>query len=135
MTPQSCDVSVTIERPADEVYDFVVDPANLPRWAAGLSGSIDYVDGQWVAASPMGSVVVEFVPRNDDGVLDHDVTLPSGEVVTNPMRVHAHGSHSELVFTVGARPGMSPDDLDRDVAAVRADLVALKHLLERADSV
>jgi hypothetical protein len=129
---ESRQVSVHIDRAASEVYDFVVDPANLPLWAAGLSGSIDYVGGQWVAASPMGSVVVEFVPRNDRGVLDHDVTLPSGEVVTNPMRVLADGAGSELVFTVNARPGMSPDDLERDAAAVRDDLAALKRRLERS---
>jgi hypothetical protein len=30
-----------------------------------------------------------FVPRNEYGVLDHEVTLPSGESVHNPMRVIA----------------------------------------------
>ena len=32
-------VTTIIDRPAAEVYDFVRDPQNLPRWAAGLGGS------------------------------------------------------------------------------------------------
>lgn len=39
----------------------------------------------------MGRVVFALVPRNAYGVLDHDVTLPLGETVYNPMRVRADG--------------------------------------------
>ncbi len=45
----------------------------------------------------MGRVALAFVPRNDFGVLDHDVTLPSGETVYNPMRVIADGTGCEVV--------------------------------------
>jgi hypothetical protein len=80
----------------------------------------------------MGRVVVDFTPRNDFGVLDHDVTLPSGETVHNPMRVLADGPGCEVVFTLRRRPGMSDEDLHRDAEAVTADLTALKRLMERA---
>jgi uncharacterized protein YndB with AHSA1/START domain len=30
-------ISVSIARPPAEVYEFVSDPRNLPRWAAGLA--------------------------------------------------------------------------------------------------
>jgi hypothetical protein len=32
--------------------------------------------------------------------LDHDVTLPSGETLSNPMRVVPNGTGSEVVFTL-----------------------------------
>jgi uncharacterized membrane protein len=51
-------LSISIDRPASEVYDFVSNPANLPEWAAGLLSSIEEVDGQWVADSSMGRIVV-----------------------------------------------------------------------------
>lgn len=105
-------------------------PANLPEWAPGLARSIEQVDGRWVADSPMGPVVVAFVARNDHGVLDHEVTLPSGETVLNPMRVLADGHGSEVVFTVRSRAGMSDEDLAHDVEAVATDLAALKRVLE-----
>ena len=81
------DVTQRIERPAATVYAFAADPAHLPLWAAGLSGSIEQVDGEWLAQSPMGLVTVRFAPRNDDGVLDHTVVLPDGEAVHNRLRV------------------------------------------------
>jgi len=45
MTFKSRHVSVSINRPADQVYEFASNPENLPKWAAGLSGSIKNVNG------------------------------------------------------------------------------------------
>jgi hypothetical protein len=78
----------------------------------------------------MGRVSVAFVPRNEYGVLDHDVTLPSGEIIYNPMRVTKDGSGSEVVFTLRRLPGMSDEDFERDAKAVAADLARLKRVLE-----
>lgn len=125
-------VAVRIEAPATEVYGFVADPTNLPRWAAGLASSaVELHEGRWVTDSPMGTVEIAFAPRNDLGVLDHDVTLPSGEVVTNPMRALPNEDGCDLVFTVRRRPDMSDEDFERDVAAVQADLDTLARLLGR----
>jgi hypothetical protein len=130
MSLTSRHISTWIARPADEVYDYARRPANLPSWASGLSTAVEEIDGQWIADSPMGRVVVAFAPPNDFGVLDHDVTLPSGETVHNPVRVLPAGDGSEVVFTIRHRPGMSDDDFARDTATVTTDLATLKHLLE-----
>jgi hypothetical protein len=74
-----------------------------------------------------------FVQHNEYGVLDHYVTVPSGEVVYNPMRVIADGTRCEVVFTLRRRPGMSDEDFDADASAVADDLTRLKHVLERAN--
>jgi hypothetical protein len=77
-------------------------------------------------------VRLAFVPRNDLGVLDHTVTLPTGERVLNPMRVVPVDDETcEVLFTVRQRAGMSDDDLERDAQAVARDLAALKELVER----
>lgn len=84
MTSESRHLSTVIERPTATVYGYAAEPANLAHWAAGLaSTTVEQVDGQWVADSPMGRVTVTFAARNDFGVLDHVVTLPSGESVYN----------------------------------------------------
>jgi len=126
----SVHLSEIVHRRVDEVYAYASDPRRLPEWAAGLSGSIAQVRGQWVADSPMGRVVVEFAAANAYGVLDHVVVLPSGDRVYNPMRVLALDEVSEVVFTLRRRPGMTDDDFDEDVSAVRADLATLKRVLE-----
>lgn len=130
MAGSSRHISVRIDRPAGEVYDYASDPANLPTWAPGLGSSVELVNGQWVAESPMGRVVFAFCPVNGYGVLDHNVILPSGETVYNPMRIIADESGCEAVFTLRRRPGMSDDELARDADAVSADLAALKRVLE-----
>ncbi|MEW6722847.1 MAG: cupin domain-containing protein [Candidatus Micrarchaeota archaeon] len=123
-------ISVTINRTASQVYEFASKPENLPTWASGLSSSVKKVDGELVAESPMGQIRIKFAERNGLGVLDHDVTLPSGEKVYNPMRVFPNGSGCELVFTVYKRPGMSGKMFADDAKTVKRDLQRLKALLE-----
>jgi uncharacterized protein YciI len=123
-------ISVGIDRSAADVYEFASNPANLPAWAAGLGSSVEQVNGEWVAESPMGRVVVAFVPRNEFGVLDHDVTLSSGETVRNALRVIADGEASDVVFTLRRQPGMTDQEFAVDQAAVAADLASLKRALE-----
>ncbi|MGH7823012.1 MAG: SRPBCC family protein [Candidatus Binatia bacterium] len=123
-------ISVSIHRSPAEVYAFAANPVNLPKWAKGLSGSIENVDGEWIADSPMGRVKVRFAPKNDLGVLDHDVVLASGETVHNPMRVVANGQGSEVIFTLFRRAGVGDEDFAADARAVQRDLEALKELLE-----
>ena len=131
MVHESIHVSTTIDRPAGEVYDYASNPVNLSNWAAGLAHEeVRLVDGQWVAQSPMGRVVVAFAPANEFGVLDHDVTLPSGETVRNPMRVIPNGDGCDVVFTVHRRPGVSEADFAADVEAVTRDLAVLRGRLE-----
>jgi len=48
-TFKSKHISISIDRPAEQVYEFASNPENLPKWAAGLSGSIKNVNGDWIA--------------------------------------------------------------------------------------
>ena len=124
-------ISVYIARRPAEVYEFASDPRNLPRWAAGLARSEVREDGdEWVAEAPFGRVRVRFVERNTLGVVDHDVTLPSGATIRNPMRVVPNGEGSEFVFTLIRQPGVSDAQFAEDKAAVENDLKTLKGVLE-----
>ena len=131
MTFAAKHIGVSINRSAAHVYEFASNPENLPKWAAGLSGSIRRVNEQWIAESPMGTVKVNFAEKNKFGVLDHDVTLSSGANFYNPMRVFPNNDGSELVFTVYRRPDVSDQDFAADAKAVEKDLAKLKTLLEK----
>lgn len=130
MASNSEHLSVWVDRPADEVYSYVSNPVNVPQWAAGLGTSVEQVDGRWVADSPTGRVIVDFAEPNEYGVLDHKVTLPSGETVYNPMRVIPAENGCEVVFTLRQRAGITDEEFTSDAAAVSADLATLKQLLE-----
>lgn len=126
---RSVHVSRVIAATPAAVYAFASDVDNLPRWAHGLAQAEVTREGDDLRVeSPMGTVRVRFVHPNSLGVLDHDVTLPSGDVVTNPFRVVAHPEGSEAIFTVRQ---IDSDDaaFARDVDMVAADLDRLAGLV------
>ncbi|MET8912660.1 SRPBCC family protein [Micromonospora sp. NPDC004551] len=130
MSTESRHLSVHIDRPVAEVYAFVSDPRNLPRWAPGLGSSVVREDDGWFVETPEGRAQVTFAPRNGYGVLDHEVVTPSGETVYVPLRALADGDGCEVVFTLRRSPGMSDAEFDRDAGLVTGDLALLKKVLE-----
>lgn len=130
MTWPALHISQSIQRSPEAVAAFAGNPANLPLWAAGLSAGIRQDGEGWVTDSPMGEVEVAFVGPVELGVLDHDVTLPDGSVVHNPLRVLGNDEGSEVVFTLYRLPGVSDEDFERDAALVGEDLVRLRDVLD-----
>jgi hypothetical protein len=124
-------ISVSINRPANEVYEFASNPGNLPQWATGLGGSIRKVKGEWTADTPMGKAKIRFAEKNQFGILDHDVILESGVTFHNPMRVLPNGRSSEVIFTLFRQPDMSDEKFSEDAKWVEKDLRILKDLLEK----
>ncbi|CAN7577556.1 SRPBCC family protein [Bosea sp. LjRoot237] len=124
-------ISISIKRPIEEVYGFLAEPMNFPKWAEGLGGEFRHVEGMtYHAKTPMGPMRVMFSEPNRYGILDHAVVPDSGAPMHNPMRALANGSGSEVVFTLFRRPEMSDDELARDAETIAADLARLKTLLE-----
>lgn len=76
-----------------------------------------------------GPVPVRFAPPNALGVLDHWVTVVSGEI-HNPMRVVPHGVGCVLTFTLRRQDGWTDALFDEDAALVSADLAKLKGMIE-----
>ena len=131
MTSGSLHISERIDRPVDEVYAYASDPANVPAWAPGLGSAVESADGRWYVDTSMGRVGFAFADRNTYGVLDHEVTLPSGEVIYNPMRVIRDGDGCEVVFTLRRMARYrATRSSTRDANAVAADLARLKTIAE-----
>ena len=128
-------LSVSIGRSAQDVYAFVSNGENIPRWAAGLGTATRRVGDEWEASGPLGNVRFRFAPPNDLGVADHDVTLASGVTVHNPLRVVPNGTGSTVIFTLLRQPGVSTQQFEDDAQAVARDLATLKAILERGDPV
>ncbi len=129
-THQSRNLSVSINRDAEDVYNFVSVPENFPRWASGLGKSLKKVNGEWIAETPEGPVKVMFSERNEFGVLDHWVSPKPGLQIYIPMRVIPNGSGCELIFTLFRLPDMSDEQFAADAEWVMRDLTSLKNLLE-----
>jgi hypothetical protein len=130
MTFFSKHISVTIQRKAESVYLFVVNPENLPKWASGLGSSVRKINKEWIMDSPMGEIKIRFADYNNYGVLDHFVTLPDETEVYNPMRVFANGEGCEVVFSLYKLNSMTSKQFEDDALHVEADLQKLKTILE-----
>ena len=123
-------VSVFVKCPPSDVYGFVADPRNLPEWATTFCRSVRPSGNAWMLDTPLGEVGFRFVERNPFGVLDHVVTLASGQKTLNPMRVLPNGDGCEVIFTLFQAPEMSDLQFVEDVAMVERDLRMLKQVLE-----
>lgn len=123
-------VSVSLARPADEVYHFLADPGNLPKWSFFIT-SITRQNGEWVASTSQGQVRIRFVPANKHGILDHWVRVNPELEVYVPLRVAPNGSAgSEVLFSIFRLPGMSDEQYEEDIGMVRRDLTLLKRVME-----
>lgn len=124
-------VSETVDAPADQVYEFARQRENLHRWASGLaSADIEQEGDHWVAESPMGRIQIRMAPRNEFGVLDHDVTTADGMTTHNAFRVTPVDKGCALTFVVLRAAGASDEAFEQDAAHVLKDLRALKGLVE-----
>lgn len=129
MTHEMKTISTSIDCPVGKVYEFIRNPANLPRWAPGLCRSAAEKDGRWLLETSTGPVEIRFAQENPYGILDHWVKTESGQEMLNPMRVIPNGEGSEVLFTVTRTEGMSEADFARDQDLVRADLRSLGDIL------
>lgn len=129
MDQSSKNISVSIAAAFDKIYAFASNPENMPKWIAFIK-SVEKRDGKWLAKTDLGNIYVVFVAKNDFGVMDHEVTLESGDTFNNPMRVIANGNKSEVVFTLFWAEGRSEAEFNADATAVAEDLATLKELME-----
>jgi len=112
-----------------QVCAFLADHRNLPKWAAGLSAGISEENGIVFSDSPMGKVQVRFAHGSELGIFDHDVTLPDGQTMHNPLRVLKNDTGSEVVFTLYRHEGVTDEAYEKDATLIAADLERLEAAL------
>ncbi|MBN9320420.1 MAG: polyketide cyclase [Caulobacterales bacterium 68-7] len=123
-------LSISIDAPYEAAYDFAHRPESFMQWAAGLATSLHKTRRGWVADTPDGEARVAFTPHNAYGVLDHYVRFPGRPEIHIPLRMICNGSGVEVSLTLLRQPEMTDEMFERDAGLVRADLEALKRLLE-----
>lgn len=129
--PQSRTITLHIEQPVEKVYAFCAEPANFPKWAVLASPRFEHQHGLvWLADTVMGERLIEFVPHNRFGVLDHAIYKPGEVPMFMPLRVVANGDGTDLIYTFFKRPGMSDEQLASTMEWIESDLWGLKSLLE-----
>lgn len=123
-------ISVAINKPAKEVYQFASQPENFPKWVAFVR-AIRKEDNHWIGTTSQGDIRIKWPVPNEYGILDHQVTFANGETVDNPMRVITNNKGCEFVFTLFRMPGKTSAEFEEDAKLVTADLQTLKKTMEK----
>lgn len=122
-------VSISIARQPADVYAYLAEPADFPRWSEFITAMQPDGD-EWIATTTASTCRIRFTPRNTLGVVDHIVTAAPDVEVFVPLRVVANGDGSEVLFTIFRQPTQDDPQFEADVAMVVTDLRNLKRVLE-----
>ncbi|MFJ9853695.1 SRPBCC family protein [Streptomyces sp. NPDC101150] len=123
--------TVSIDRPFAEVFDFLADLANWPRWAVVNIQSIEPTDDPdwWGMSTPMGPGKLRLRADAELGILDHDY-LDDTASWSVPARVVPNGDGAEFMITFFRPPSFTEEFFQKQVALVDTELATLKKILE-----
>jgi len=124
---------VEIRAPRERVFEFVRDPANLPRWAHAFRA---VRDGHAHLETPVGAVDVRFevVANPVCGTIDWRMVFPDGSVGLAQSRVVETLRSTCIYSFVLHAPPVALEEVEGALEAQRvtlqAELTALKAMLE-----
>jgi hypothetical protein len=129
MTVRSDTQTIRLTADADAAFEFVADPANLPKWAVGFCRSIRREDQHWVVETGAGEcpMIVEVDPRRR--TIDFHMS-PAPQVTASAYsRVIDCGQGCEYVFTQFSVPGMPDAAFEANIEALKEELTVLRAVL------
>jgi hypothetical protein len=124
-------LAVSISAKREEVFEYLADPANLPRWAVGFARGVRRDGDTWIVETAQGDVPIRIVTNSDVGTIDSYMTVAPGTEHVAYSRVVPNGAGAEYIFTLFQGPGMSDETFASQRAALAEELAILP-LLFRA---
>jgi hypothetical protein len=121
--------AVTVDGPAEWVFDFVADPENLPKWAVGFCHAIRPDGDRWLVRTAQGEVGIRYVTDRTLGVVDFYLSPAPGVEAAAFSRVLPNGGGAEYVFTQFQGAGMPDEVFAGQVASLTEELRILQALV------
>jgi hypothetical protein len=104
-------VTEVLDAPKEEVFAFLSQIDNLPRWATEFARELRYEDGKAKVVNGLGEFSIRIAADAATGVIDMYAGPTEDELALFPTRVVAlPGGTSAFTFTMFQAPGM-PDEL------------------------
>jgi hypothetical protein len=130
MTARCITKQVSIQAPVANVFAFLADAGNWPKWAIVNVLSIAKADADWwTMQTPAGPARLRLRPNPGLGILDHDFHAGDARW-TVPARVVPNGDGSEFLITFFKPPTFTDDFFVSQLALVDKELAKLKQLME-----
>ena len=123
--------SIAIHRAPADVFTFLLDGANWPRWAVhNIRGIRSGPGGTWELDTPRGPGRLALRPEPRFGILDHTFIDTQDGRWDVPARVVVAGGGSVFMLTLTKPEGMAEADFQAGSALLDDELRTLKRLLE-----
>jgi len=128
----SATLSVPISAVPKDVFDFVSNPANMPRWAVNFCRGVRRDGDRWLVTTSDGEMETVVESNAEYGVVDFRWRpAPSVEAIA-PSRVIPNGEATEYVFTLFQAPDMTIEQFQAGQDSLQEELNVLKRLLEES---
>lgn len=124
--------TVVINRSPAEVFAFLADGKNWPRFAIHnvFSAQPGRNEGEWIIDTPRGPGELHLKPVASYGIVDH-VFVDAQEGRWNvPARVVPAGEGSVFMMTLTKPEPMTEQDFQKGMTLLDEELATLKRLLE-----
>jgi hypothetical protein len=130
--PVSVTKYVQIERPVDDAYAFLADPATMPKWAIHNVKSIKLVgNGRWEMDTPRGRGYLVPHYQKPNGILDHDfIDAREGFWSVTARAVPIADSTSVYLITLTKPDAMPVEAFEGGMKLMDDELRALKACIE-----
>jgi len=120
--------TVTIQAEWKKVYDFLANPANLPKWAICFCQSIKHDANDWIVTTPMGQMKIRYDTDAERGLIDLYDASDSNPAFT---RVVPNGPEgTEYIFTFFQGPEIPDEVFAEQIKGLKTELSVLKDLME-----
>lgn len=122
-------VSVRISAPADQVFHFLADVENLPRWATEFCDRVELEADGWVAHTQQGPLCFRIVADPGTGVIDMWSGPAPDQMSVYPVRVLGMADGTALVsFTFLQSADVSDALYERQYHALLVEMQGLARL-------
>lgn len=123
---------IQMDRPVEDAYAFLADPARMPQWAIHNVNSIRPVEnGRWEMNTPRGKGFL--IPRYAklNGILDHDFVDASEGFWSVAARVVPIAASASVYMITLTKPEAMPiEAFEKGMQLMDGELAALKACVE-----
>lgn len=122
--------SISIEAPYEQVFSFLINPMNWPRWAVVSVLSVaPGMDDGWRIETPFGVMDVWLKVHSASGVIDHDIKIDD-TIWSIRARVVPNGKRSEFTLTFLKPSSFTPALFEHHLSDFDNELERLKRMME-----
>lgn len=123
--------TITIQTDCKKVYDFLKNPANLPKWAVVFCRALRSEGSEWIVTTSDGEMKIRYDTDAKRGVIDMYVSPEPGVESPAFTRVVPNGQGTEYIFTLFQPPGMPEEVFAGQIKGLKQEFGVLKELMEK----